>query len=616
MAIQLHYWVNVKLPSITQAAADARITFVRFPVALLVAIVGTVCALALIDNQESSEPSVLIQIVFGAILGFPLLTGLTLISEKWKWGKPLTLVVQLTGIAFIWLYSMTIPPNLDNAPSIYPLRQLMLTIGMTLFAFAAPFIKHENELGYWNFCKVVCLRVFTTGFYTIVLSGGLAIALAALHFLFGVEIPEKRYGELTVFIGGIFAIWYFLAGVPKNLESLDDDVDYPKELKVFSQYILFPLTLIYFVILYAYLGKIVLAWDWPKGWVSKLILGFIATGFISLLLVHPIKDRIENIWIKRFSRWFYVVIVPLTTMLFLAVWQRVSDYGITEGRYLGIATVVWLSVLTPYFIFSRKKRILFLPASLCVVVLIVSFGPWGMFTVSEQSQVNRLKEFLVKNHILVNGQIQSNHDSLRWETTREIGSILGYLSEVHGFNAIQPWFSESLKQDSVGNGDAYKDPELVAKLMGVQYVHAPQTSVDGTITLTIDREQPLEIDGYERLLRRQRIHTGITNREFSDYGIAYRVGQDLSTVTVSVRLNTNSSDSLQIDLKPLVEKLLAEYGKVSTNKIPPEKMAIVSVDQTTMIKVFLSNISVQQHVGKLEIVSYEVDIAYKQGTEF
>lgn len=91
----------MKLPSISQAVADARDTFVRFPLIILDAVVGTVCALIVIDH----------------------------------------------------------------------------------------------ELGYWNYCKTLCLRILTAGLYTAVLWGGLAIALAALDNLFGVDIPEKRYGE-------------------------------------------------------------------------------------------------------------------------------------------------------------------------------------------------------------------------------------------------------------------------------------------------------------------------------------------------------------------------------------------------------------------------------------
>ncbi len=606
----------MKLLSITQTLVDARKTFARFPLAILVAIFGTTCTILLIDSQAASEPTVLIQLIFGAILGFPLLTGLALISEKWKWSRSVTLGVQFTGIILVGLYVLTVPQNLHNAPSIHLIRLFLLTLGLVLFNLSAPFYKYENELEYWNFCKILYQRVFTTGLYAIVLSGGLAIALAALNYLFDIDIPGKRYAELIVLVNGLFTTWFFLTGVPKDLKSLDNIEDYPKELKIFSQYILFPLVLIYFIILYLYLGKIILAWDWPRGWVSRLILGFIATGLVSVLLVYPIRERIENRWMKIATKWFYVVIIPLTIMLFLAVWQRVAEYGITEGRYLGIATVVWLCVFTPYFIFSKNKKILFIPISLCVTVFIVSCGPWGVFAISEKNQVQRLKILLEKNHILVNGRVQNKHDSLQFEATRQISSILDYLSEVHGFDAIQPWFSESLKNKSAGTGNTIIESESIAKRMGVPFVRRWQASDDGTITLSIDREKALDIKGYNRLLRGQRVHSGVKNREFLDQGIIYQIGQDLSTLTVSVRHDTLPATSLQIDFKHHLANIIAEYGTESTNKIPPEKMSIVASNDDLSVKVFLSTIRIKKHVGSPEIVSYEAEIAYKIESDF
>ena len=46
--------------------------------------------------------------------------------------------------------------------------------------------------------------------------------------------------RLWIVIAGVFETWFFLAGVPKNLEELDESDDYPKGLKIFTQYVLLP----------------------------------------------------------------------------------------------------------------------------------------------------------------------------------------------------------------------------------------------------------------------------------------------------------------------------------------------------------------------------------------
>jgi len=607
--------VNLKLPSITEAAIDARRSFLRFPFVLLDAVAGTTCALVLIDHEARLSSTFLYPVLFAAVLGFPLLGGFALASEKRRWSKTMSIGAQMAGVVLIALYSLSVPQDLPGAPNIHVFRLFMLTTAFVLFAFAVPFLGHKSELGYWNFCKTLLLRVLTAYLYTVVLWAGLAIALAALDNLFGVNIPSRRYGELWVLINGVFTTWFFLAGIPGDLDSLDTVTDYPKGLKIFSQYILFPLVLVYLVILYAYLGKILLAWDWPEGWVSKLILGFIGMGISSLLLLHPIKEQTENIWIRISSRWFYVIVIPLIIMLFLAVWRRVSEYGITEGRYLAIAAGMWLCVVVPYYVISKKKSIRFIPTSLCVATFLVSVGPWGMFTVSENSQVARLQVLLTKNNILVNGRVQARHDSLQFETTKQISSIISYLSDIHGFDAIEPWFGERLKTDIVGEKSRYKDPARVAKMMGIEFVRVWQFSSAGTIMLMADRDGALAIDGYDRLLRTQHVPLVGKKREFPEQGIACQVGQDLSKMMIIAVRDSRAVDSLQVDLQPLVNKLIADYGSATTDRIPTEKMSVVASSQTTRIKVFLSNVHVQRRGGEAKVIAYDAEIAYKMSSE-
>ncbi len=600
----------MKLPSIAHALTDTVKTFHRFPLVILDAIIGAVCALVLIDYDGASGPTVLVQFISGAVLGFPFLIGLALTAEKWKWTMPVSLGVQSIGIFLVALYAASVPQDLTAVPAIHTLRLLMLTVGMLLFGFSGPFIHNYSDLGYWQFCKKVCTRIILSGTYAVVLWAGLAIALAALDKLFGVDIPGKRFGELWVFINGVFTTWFFLAGVPNVTDDPENVTEYPKGLKILSQYILLPLVLVYFVILYTYLGKVLLAWDWPQGWVSRLILGFIATGITSLLLVHPIKDRPENVWMDRAAKWFYVIILPLTVMLFLAVWQRVSEYGITEGRYLGLATVVWLCITAPYFIFSRKKNILFFTSSLCAVVFAISFGPWGMFTVSEASQVNRLKELLTEQHILVDGKIRSSHDSVSSGVLRQLISIVDYLSEVHGFEAIQPWFTESLRKDSTGTGDRYKEPAAVAALMGISYSRVRYGSAEEIITLSADRTGAMNIGGYDRMLRGHRIASGTAAEEFPDEGITYRVDKELRILTVTIFNDKQPVDSVTFNVKSLCDTLIGRYGMGSAENIPPEQMSITAKGKNASVKIFLSSIRLERPENIPHIIYFDALIAY------
>lgn len=600
----------MKLPSINQVVRDARRTFARFPFVIFDAAVGTAAALVLIDYEGPPGPTVLFPVLFAAILGIPLLTALALMAEKKKWGSPIELGAQVVGVILLVAYAFSVPLDIIDGPAIDVIRLLILAAALHLFVALAPFTGRGEVNGFWHYNKTLFLKLLTALLYTVVLYAGLSLALAALDNLFGIHVPGKRYGELWVLLNGLFTTWYFLAGVPGDLDGLDALTDYPKGLKIFAQYILFPLVLIYVAILYAYLAKILVSWDWPQGWVSKLILGFSGTGIFSLLLLHPISGRTENVWIKTTSKWFYVVMIPLIVMLFFAVWRRVSEYGFTEGRYLAIALGVWLVVLVCYFIFSKTKSIKLIPATLCVASFVVSFGSWGAFSVSEKSQINRLEQLLAKDAILVKGAVHKDHPAVPYEDAKQISSILAYLHDIHGYAGIQPWFSKSLKLYSDPARAVYTDPASVAKMMDIEYVRFWMVARSGYVFFSADRGKGLELNGYDRVIHASQIYSNAAGKDFQGQDLSYRVSDDMKEMTISLLREGKVADTLRLDFRSLVDSLVKDYSGRNTDRIPPEKMVVSNATSLFKVKVFLWQIRTQREGDQTKVVYFDADVFY------
>lgn len=601
----------MRLPSLQQVLQDAGRAFKRFPFVLVNAAIGTVCAVLLIDHEGPAQATVLFNILLATILGIPLLTGLALLSEKKKLAKGMTITLQAAGIVLLVAYGSSVPSDLAEAPSIHILRFLIVAVASHLFVAFAPFNAPGEINGFWHYNKSLLIRIITTLVYTVVLYAGLSLALAALDNLFGMNVPGKRYAELWFIILGLFNTWSFLAGMPENLDQLEESTDYPKGIKIFAQYILFPLVLVYLVILYAYMAKILVSWNWPQGWVSRLILGFSATGILSLLLLYPIRNKAENTWIKTASRWFYVVMIPVVVMLLLALWRRIFEYGITEARYVAVVLGLWLGAIVLYFILSNKKSIKAFPISLCALALIISFGPWGAFTISEKSQVNRLQEFLINNKILVDGQIQKASFSVSQDDSRQISSILLYLHDIHGYEQIQPWFRESLREDSLREGLRPKEPARVAQLMGIEYTRAWYSASGNDIWLRSDQAGVIDVDGYERMIRQQYVSHDRRKKDFTDLAFSYRVNSNLDTIIFVITTHEKLADSLQINLHPLIDRLLADYGDFNVNNIPPEKMMLSKENQNLKVRVCFRYIHLRKTENKTEPTEYSVDILYQ-----
>jgi Domain of unknown function (DUF4153) len=596
----------MKLPSIRQTIQQAGTTLRRFPLVICDATLATGAALILADHEGPSRPTILFNILLAGALGIPLLIGLALLSERKRFGRFAALGLQLVGVLVLAGYAFTVPTDLTHAPLVTLFRFYIIATALHLFVAIAPFATKGEANGFWHYNRTLFFRLLISFLYSVVLYAGLSIALAALENLFGIDIPGKRYLELWILIIGLFNTWFFLAGVPDDLGRLDAISDYPKGLRVFAQYILFPIVLIYLVILYAYLGKILVSWDWPQGYVSKLILGFSGIGIFLLLFLPPLRDRAENVWVTKAARWFYIVLVPLVLMLLLSVWRRVSEYGVTEGRYLAIALGVWLTFLILYFSLGKTKGIKVIPVSLCVLALLISFGPWGVFSVASQSQVGRLKRITTEAGIITEGKIQPVHAEVSFKNAKEISAILSYLHEYHGLAGIQGWFEESLKEDTIPSGVAYKRPAVVARMMGLEYVSRWAESQRGTVTFTA--ANPYDLTGYDRIAQLTMFARRIEHGDSLGEGVSYRVTADLDSLIF--RGLPEGEGLLQIDLQRHAEQLLSEYDTSATGRIPGEKLAVESVGRGFRVRVCPWQLQLQRRDGEMKLVRIDAVILY------
>ncbi|MFI5253450.1 MAG: DUF4153 domain-containing protein [Bacteroidota bacterium] len=604
--------MKIKLPSIQQVFKASSGTFFRFPIAIIDAVAGTLAALVLIDFEGPPGPTIFFNILFAAITGIPLFMAIVLVTEKKNFTKPISFGLHVIGLLALAGYGYTIPSDIIGAPAIHLFRMLIIAIALHLFVAIAPFAGRGEANGFWQYNKILLQRILIALFYSGIMYLGLALAMGALNNLFGINIPGKRYFELWVLILGIFNTWFFLAGVPEKLSELENVTDYPKGLKIFVQSILFPLVVIYLVILYAYLGKILIAWALPQGWVGRLIIGYAATGIFSLLLLHPIRDQLENVWIRRGSRWFYAVLIPLILTLFLALGRRIADYGFTELRFIGVVLALWLLGITCYYIFKKNAGIKIIPASLCVLSFGISFGPWGMFAVSESSQIGRLREILSRNSILVNGMIEKKERTIAQDDRKQISSIVSYLHDLHGYDRIQPWFRESLKEDPKSGPWGYKEAPVVIAMMGIDYDRTWQVQTFDNKFLLSDPERSFSIAGYDHALPSQYFSAAgghSIEKKFPDDRITYRLPPTLDSISIVFKNDDNRTDSLQTSFHPLIDSLLKEFPGAS-DKIDPAKMSLDLTTPNLKVKIYLQQIRLHQEGNAMKPTFVELSIFY------
>lgn len=526
----------IKIPTINHIFSSVWGVFKRFPLALFTVFIAAGVAMYLTENEFSNNINfdIWLKFLLTASLALPFFIAVSFITETTDFDNGRKIVFHVVAFIIVFLYYWHFDSKLS---SIDYIKTFVLNIAVHLFVSFSPFLKTYNENGFWQFNKTLFLRYLVSILYSGVLFGGLSVALLAIDNLFDVKINEKIYVHLWILMAVVFNTIFFLSGIPQNLSELNNDYSYPKGLKVFTQFVLLPLVSVYMFILYVYGFKILLSWQLPRGWVSYLVMCFSVAGIFSLLMIHPIKEAEQNKWINIYSRWYYRLLFPLLILLAVAIYVRVKNYGITENRYFLIALAIWLFVTVIYFLFSKKKTIQWIPVSLSIVAILSVFGPWRAFSLSEKSQVERLKKLLVQNNILQNGKIIPANDTIPFQDEAQIASIIRYLDETHGYKKIQPWFERDLEtlfkeQDSI-NQYLYK-PEIVLKEMGLQnnygWREADEEYYQKNFSYNVSHQASINVNGFDEIIN---INTYENNGEKEKYFIY------LISDTLQFSFNTN-----------------------------------------------------------------------------
>lgn len=426
----------------------------RFPLALLFACLGTFAALEISYSLPEAAQSFWVKILICSHLGMVFSIALSTFAEAGTpargkgTGLQIILVLALAG----YWFSLHSPMNRGDW-----YRFALLAATAHLLVSILPFSTKGQVSAFWHYNKDLFLRFLTAVLYSGVLFAGICIALLALRELFSLEIRDEVFLRLWILIAGLFNTSIFLAGIPHPPAAAGEEVRYPRGLKIFTQFVLIPLVSLYILILLAYELKIILQWHLPSGWVANLVIAFAVFGILSLLLVFPVRHEEGNRWIVLYNKLFYWIMIPLLALLMVAIGVRIYHYGLTEERYWVAITGIWLLFLALYFIPGHRENIKVIPSSLLIAVLAARCS---MTPLCRYSQQSRLEKILRQQGLAKNGKVLPQKQQPGTRTAAEITSIIGYLYEVHGVAAVQPYFSADLQHVTDLSPYAFADSAL------------------------------------------------------------------------------------------------------------------------------------------------------------
>jgi Domain of unknown function (DUF4153) len=489
----------------------------RFPLPIFCAFLAFILLLLrdhfFIGPTNEIMASKLTRIAMESIAGIAMFFTFHVLCENKNLDNAKKLGFILLGMCILGVHYYSIPPDFYNFQNNYTLRYFSLLLCLHLaVSFSLYYSANEIE-AFWQYNLYLFIKILLSVSFSIILCLGIGGAMFAIEKLFRFNFAEARYIEMVLGVFLIFNTINFLLNVPRDTHVFEQPKQYNNGLRIFIQYILLPIVSLYAIILAVYICTILYTFKLPNGFVATPILVFSLLGTLAYLLAYPIRES-NYYWIKKFCDTFFLAQLPFLILLFVAIFKRISDYGLSENRYFALALGVWILIISAYIFFSKREHLLVFPLSLCIILVLSSFGNWGMYKLSAKSQYARFINILDKNNFLKNKKLDTkHHKKLDDNNKREVNAIINYLythSELSRLNNILNTKEQQKLSAIISEGF---DEKNVGSLLHLgNNTGDTTTSGESIFTYTSTTPElstaPISTGGFEKLIQFEAIDYG------------------------------------------------------------------------------------------------------------
>ncbi len=499
--------------------------FRRFPLPTLLAVILAWLFFYIIKTEPSDV--IYPRIIFSLVITFFLSIGTVLFLETWS-HPPLDrffpVIPLLYGVFFYFMVEPRVSMWVESVTYF-----LLHLAGFVSLIFFAPYIARilegkEGSIEYTNyFSRIAWVFLMSAIVWGSLFALG-AIAILSVTSLFDLSDyvwNSKLYGYWATISLSIIAPIYGLIQMPYTKEIDKKSYEINRFFSFLIKYVAVPFIYIYFAILYAYSVKVLMNFSvWPKGIICYMVIWFSSFGYLVYIFSKAYED---SEIVSLFRRYFPFVVIPELFMLAYSIGLRISQYDITMNRYFVVIFGLWLLGISLYYILSQKKSLAIIVASLTIISLVISLGPWSVFALPLSRQSDRLTRNLVTAKILENGKITplSDKSAISKELSGDIYSGISYLCSFDDCSRVKALFPvqvADIEAVSRANWEKYNTItgstypglgswEIVSgvteKIKVLEWFDPPTTEPlykQYSSKNPPDGQYPLEVKGYDRIV--------------------------------------------------------------------------------------------------------------------
>ena len=364
-----------KLFSLSTLVEAARHCLRRFPVTVAyISLLSFYLLLTAWTDGKLFPVRVNDTICYYLAVGILLTTVLQLWGEDVRYKRRLFAVNALSHIALIadaiYLYCIYTHFNMEIW-----LAHAAVILALVLCMFILPFMHEKDDISSWNFALRLLFNGCTSWVTGGIMCGGLCLLTLAVDELFGIKLSDNWYATWGILFGWTLPSLLFVGRIPADREKFDSTPRISPFLNKSIRYLFLPLLGCYLLVLYGYLAKIIIEWQLPDGWVSKLVSVLMFGNIAVVLGLYPSFRKTTSERFNRVVRILPLVILPLLVLMSLGIVRRLSDYGVTVNRLYLLVLNVWFYVVCVGLYLNKNRRIWWISASFALFFLLTSVLP-------------------------------------------------------------------------------------------------------------------------------------------------------------------------------------------------------------------------------------------------
>lgn len=359
-------------------------------------------------------------------LGLPLYVAAEFGAKRLPWGKLNRSAAHEIALG-IHAALVIVAPGRDEIFTGTFLLWFFPTVLFThLLVALVPFVfRKDRPQAFWFTNQALFLGFAQSAVFSFILYAGISGILGALVALFDVSLDEKVFLTVLAWVALPVQTFIFLANAPDPYQSEESWPEPPRVLWNLLRFIVWPLMAIYAAILLAYGVKIILEGTLPRGVVTGLVGAFGSVGYLVVSLSRAYQPA------RSWSTWFQRILAVLLILLWVALGQRIADYGFTELRVLGFYLGLFLTVVTVYFLVRPNAGIRAVPAVLALLALSITVGPFKASSWAFRSQYARFERIAAANGFVKDGKILAAPKGADTTAVNEFLETAVYLAQYH-----------------------------------------------------------------------------------------------------------------------------------------------------------------------------------------